>query len=117
MQTKFLSVCLLLFVAGCHSKKEKITAAQAFDREKWAVIEESDYPHRESMYHDLMASDTLRMIPKDSIVYLLGQPNRTDSNYLFYTISQERMGFWPLHTKTMVIKLAGDSVDWIKIHQ
>jgi hypothetical protein len=59
--------------------------------------------------------DSLR---KDEILDLLGQPDKIDGNYLFYRIAQQRLGFWPLHTKTLVIKFYEDStVEWIRIHE
>lgn len=77
-----------------------------------------DYPYRDNMLKDLLAKDTLHRVKKDSLLSLLGSPDRRDSNYLFYMIAQRRLGVLPLHTKTMVIKLTKDSaVEWVKIHE
>ena len=60
----------------------------------------------------------LRDLKRDEILELLGEPTRVDTNYLFYRVSQKRLGLWPIHTKSMVIQLAEDStVNWVKIHE
>lgn len=107
---------------ACNNKQnDKQTAASgeiAFNKTKWSLTNGADYPHRDSMLTDLMGSYELHGITKDSIITMLGQPSRTDSLYLFYRIAQKRIGFFPLHTKTLVFKLHPDStVLWIKIHE
>ena len=70
------------------------------------------------MLDDILYSDLIRSLGKDEILELLGEPDRSNDGYLYYTISQKRLVIWPLHTKTLVIKLTGDNnVDWIKIHE
>lgn len=77
-----------------------------------------DYPYRDKMLKDLITNHLLRGVKKEELVNMLGQPGRSDSDYLFYTIAQERLGFFPLHTKSLVIKLTKDStVEWRKIHE
>lgn len=89
-----------------------------FDKTKWKIKVGFDYPYRNDMFEDLMNNQGIRELKKLEILELLGEPNRSDCNYLFYTIDQKRIGFFPLHTKTMVIKFSGDgAVEWIKIHQ
>lgn len=75
-----------------------------------------DYPYRKQMLDDLISNQQLKGLKKDSVFHLLGQPDRTDSNYLFYRISQKRIGFFPLQTRTLVIKFTNDTVEWRKIH-
>ena len=79
---------------------------------------DSDYPYRNKMLKDLIASDTLKRLKKEEIINMLGEPDRIDSAYLFYPIAQERLGFFPLHTKTLVIKLSNDSTaNSVMIHK
>lgn len=93
-------------------------ADMTFEKAKWSLKKEDDYPYRDKMLSDLMESDTLKTLNKKEVLELLGKPNRTDENFLFYTVSQQRLAFWPLHTKTLVIKFAKeDSVEWVKIHE
>lgn len=95
-------------------KKQKIP----FDEIKWKAKQELDYPYREGMLKDLMSDPKWRKYKKDELLLILGKPNRIDNNYLFYTITQKRIGLWPLHTKTLVIKLADDGeINWMKIHE
>ena len=89
-----------------------------FDKEKWKMVQDNVYPYRDKMLQHLIASDTLRGLQKQQVLSLLGTPTRQDTGYLFYRIAQKRIGFFPLHTKTLVVHLPGDSiVKWIKIHQ
>ncbi len=90
----------------------------SFDKEKWAVKSDAAYAYREMMLQDLIDSKRLKQLKKAAILELLGMPDRTDSLYLFYTILQKRALFFPLQTKSMVIKLKdNDSVEWVKIHE
>lgn len=69
------------------------------------------------MLKDLIDNHPLNGIRKEELIDLLGQPDRSDKGYLFYSIAQRRIYFFPLQTKTLVIKLARDStVEWRKIH-
>ena len=89
-----------------------------FEKNRWIVQDGKDYPYRNEMLEDLMNHPELRKFDKSQVLDLLGQPDRVDSLYLFYKIAQERLGPWPLHTKTLVIKLSGDStLNKIMIHQ
>lgn len=88
-----------------------------FDKSRWNVSEGLDYPFRDRMVNDVVYNDTIRDLSKNEILDLLGEPDRINENYLYYLVDQKRIGNWPLHTKTMVIKLTGDSIEWIKIHQ
>ncbi len=98
-------------------KKETIPVA-AFDKIKWKTKENRDYPYRDKMLDYLMTSDTLKKLKKEEVLNLLGQPDRIDSAYLFYRINQQRLYFFPLHTKTLVIKLKeNDSVKPVMIHE
>jgi hypothetical protein len=84
------------------------------------VKNEKTYPYRDQMLKDLIADRRLTGIKRDSILRMLGEPTRTDSNYLFYTVAQEFLGKIPvpLHTRSLVIKFTGDStVQWVKIHE
>lgn len=88
--------------------KEERQQSIAFDREKWQDKDEFDYVYRNKMIMDLIDSETLKKLNEKEIIDLLGQPERIDSAYLFYRVSQEKIGFFPLHTTTLVVKLSGD---------
>ncbi len=126
MRIIFLIIPLLLFVLACNTEKKEISglvddgaiAEITFDKIKWRVKEGLDYPFRDRMLSSIVYNDTVRALNKDEILDLLGGPDRRNDGYLYYMISQRRLGFWPLHTKTLVIKLSEDStIDWIKIHE
>ncbi|WP_462221141.1 hypothetical protein [Ferruginibacter sp.] len=123
MQLKILLLLLAICCLACNNGKAKkevseTTTAIEFDTTKWRTKDGDDYPYRDELLTYLITNNKLKGWKKDSVVALLGQPDKIDSNYLFYSIAQNRIGFFPLHTKTLVIKLAADStVEWRKIHE
>ncbi len=122
---KFLLILLLPFCLACKDTRQEESDTskgakqeKVFDETKWKIKKDRDYPHRDNMLEDLIRNDSIRKFRKDEVLNLLGEPDRMDNNYLFYMITQKRIGFWPLHTKTLVIKLYEDStINWMKIHE
>ena len=118
MRITNLLVLFLLCLTSCHhfhSKDDK-----KFDKAKWATKEDNSYPYRNGMLKDLLSShDTLHGLKLAEVVDLLGQPNRTDSNFIFYNVDKTSVGgVFTLHTKTLVIKFNEDStVNWTRIHE
>lgn len=100
---------------------ETTSAAESdstFSPEKWKIKEGYEYWYRNSMLRDLMTDEDFRSLKRNEVLDLLGEPDRIDTNYLFYRVEQKRLGLWPIHTKTMVVKFAEDSlIEWIKIHE
>ena len=120
----FLPLCLFLLFsfaivnAVLNVRNRESEKGIAFDKAKWETKKGSDYPYRNKIVKELMATDTLKRLKKEQILTMLGEPNRSDNAYLFYTIAQERLGLFPLHTKTLVIKLSNDSTaNSVMIHQ
>ena len=122
----FISFLILCSCLACNREKsektdsldQKLTTEISFDKTKWRVKEGSNYPYRDQMLHDIVYNDTVRTLNKQKILELLGEPDKINEGYLYYRITQTRLGTWPLHTKTMVIKLSDDnSIEWIKIHK
>ncbi|WP_339889335.1 hypothetical protein [uncultured Flavobacterium sp.] len=111
---KIFFFILILFI----SCQKEVVDEISFDASKWSIKKEMDYPFRNQMLHGLIKSDTLKKLKKDSILELLGKPERINENHLYYMIAQERLGFWPLHSKFLVIKVdkKGDVV-FVKIYQ
>jgi hypothetical protein len=119
---------LFLFVScfACNTDKDEntenekmqATMEMVFDKVKWNTKEGKDYPYRDKMLKDVIYNDTIRTLIKEEIIDLLGKPDRINENFLYYRIAQKRLGFLPLHTKSMVIKLYEDNtIEWIKIHE
>ena len=117
MQIRNLLLFFLLCFLACKNKQDN--SAWKFDKVKWAVKKNNQYPYRDKMLKDLIDNYELHGLKKEEVLNMLGQPNRTDNGYLFYTVDQEVFAnILPLHTKTLVIKLTRDStVEWRKIHQ
>ncbi len=77
-----------------------------FDTEKWLTDDGGSFPYRERMLADLFADDKLKGLTKEQIVERLGQPTRTDKNYFFYLVTQDKIQFFTLRTKTLVIRFS-----------
>lgn len=113
-------LCFILVLTSCKKQNETVTVNQIieFNKEKWLIQDGYTYPNRDGMLPVLFANDTLKKLKRDDIYNLLGEPNRTDKNYLFYIVSQRRIGVFPLNTKTLVVKLQGnDSLNKVMIHE
>jgi len=141
MNNSMLFLILLIYIFGCkHVEEEKLesmgqamrfdlveddsifdssdTIAFELDKSKWIAKDGKDYPHRDEMLEGLLNSHILDTLMQEEVLALLGQPDRSDGQYLFYMIAQQRLSVWPLHTKTMVVKSKEDGiVDWVRIHE
>jgi outer membrane protein assembly factor BamE (lipoprotein component of BamABCDE complex) len=128
MKIKIISTLLFVVLCfACNPERENYSAEMvtkpesemAFDIAKWTTQEGKDYPYRKKMVNDILYNDTIRNLQKDQILTLLGEPSfyRKDTNYLYYMINQKRLGPWPLHTTSLVIKFSENKVEWIKIHE
>ncbi|HZV68558.1 MAG TPA: hypothetical protein VFG10_03410 [Saprospiraceae bacterium] len=131
MQIRTYFFYLLFSCLACHNNHDEKSESEVptenidsiipnetvFDKIKWQSKEGKDYPYREKMLKDVMTNQDLKRLKEDEILDLLGKPDRIDSNYIFYVIDQKRLGSWPLHTKTMIIKFSDDSIEWVKIHE
>jgi hypothetical protein len=104
---------LVLMVRDFHDGPDKKIP---FDKTRWNAASAVKDTYRHQMLDALMASDTLKKCDRNEVLDLLGPPNRTDGEYLFYTIQEDRLGLVLLHVKTMVVKFENDSVEWVKIH-
>ena len=135
MKVKTIYIAIALFLGGTFfSVSEMIKGREGFFREfipvdtpkeirkfnqnDWAIKTDDGYPYRAAMLDDVVFNKRIRALKKDSLMVVLGRPDRKNENYLYYLIDQNRIGFWPLNTKTMVIKLSDSlSIEWIKIHE
>jgi len=126
MKRKIFLAILFLSTFSCTSTGEEKSeveetgtmAETKFDEIKWKTKKDLDYPFREEMLDDLISNHLPKELKRGEILDLLGQPDRIDSSYLFYRVFQKRIGFFPLHTTTLVIKLSPDStINWVKIHK
>ena len=106
--TAFILACLFLIISEISAVKKEPKVEITFDKTKWLTKDGLDYPYRNKMLQDLIINKKLKKLKKEEILELLGQPDRIDSAYLFYRIAQQRLQFFPLHTKTLVIKLTND---------
>lgn len=115
MPVRIFLIAVFVSFLAC---KNAVRQQDKFDKIKWAAKKDADYPYREAMLKDLVAGYMVHGVKRDTVLSLLGGADRSDGNYLFYTIEQQRLGVFPLHTKTLVIKFKQDStLEWAKIHE
>jgi len=115
---KNLFFILLISVISCKNKTND-KEEQKFNRSKWVIKEGKNYLYRDKMLNDVVYNIKLKGFRKDSVLQLLGQPDRTDTNYFFYIIDQHFFGDVPvpISTKSLVIKFINDTVEWRKIKE
>ena len=88
-----------------------------FEKSKWQIKKGWGYEYRNAMLNDLVSDPEIRKLDEEGIVELLGEPSRKNGNYLYYTIDQKRAILFPLHTKSLVVKMNQDTIEWMKIHE
>lgn len=125
MRLSLFIIPFLFFCFACNTEQKETSDQEnleikteiTFDKTKWMTMDGKDYPYRDQMLNDIVYNDTVRGLTKNEIITLLGEPDRINEGHLYYMITQKRILFWPLKTKTLVIKLFDEStIDWIKIH-
>ena len=119
-------IILLIVIIGfisCKEEKETVESLQKetiieLNKVNWNKKEADDYLYRELLIDSVIENKELRSLGQNELLNVLGEPNRMENNHLYYTISQKKLGFWPLNQKTLVIKYSeNDTIIWIKIHE
>lgn len=107
----------LSLLCSCNNKKADANSQVKFDKVKWQTKDGDAYPYRDAMLDNLIDSVNLKRIPYDSLINILGQPDRVNEGHLYYNISGKKVGVFTFGTKSFVIKLKPDStVEWRKIY-
>ncbi|PKA82050.1 hypothetical protein ATE92_0175 [Ulvibacter sp. MAR_2010_11] len=122
LNKRIFIVSLLVCCYACKNDAKEnnnlLEEGMVFDHTKWQAKEGDNYIYRDKMLNDVVYNDTVRSLNKEEILVLLGEPDRINENVLYYTIDKKQLGFWTLHTRTMVIQFSdSNTVDWIKIHE
>ncbi|RZJ28659.1 MAG: hypothetical protein EOO48_09315 [Flavobacterium sp.] len=105
-----------LISSQINATKEEREAGEVFDQSKWNEKSDDNFDNRNKMIKDLMQSGKLKKVKKNEVIALLGEPDRSDGAYLFYRVSQQRLGFFTLHATTLVIKIS-ENGNSIMIHE
>ena len=93
--------------------------ANAWDSQKKRQVYDGDWPPRQCMVDDLMASRRLLGMPKSEVFDLLGPPDNSPSphrHYYSYYLGRQRRGFIRLDPEELVIEFGDDgklSRHWI----
>ena len=125
MHSKLFFLLFLMAVFACNSpdgeqstQQEDSEDTKEFDKDKWKSRDDTGYTYRADMIDDVLYNDTVRSLSRTEVLALFGEPDRINELYFYYTISQKKLGFWPLHSKTMVIKFQDENtIEWIKVHE
>lgn len=84
----------------------------------WQSDRYGNYPYREMLYANVMKDDSIRALSQKQLLNMLGTPDRSEDNYMYYIIKRKKIGFLTLHTQTLVIKYKDSlHLDWMKIHE
>ena len=118
MDVRFLIfVWVLSFNTSCSALQE-----EKFDRNRWLIKEDIEFPYRNRMLSDLIRNHKLVGLDYRQVVDLLGEPNFGDSGRFAYDIVED-YGFDidPVYTKSLQFLLDKDSsvisyeiVEWEK---
>lgn len=84
---------------------------ERFDKTRWTENDDPAFPPvaRKYMINDLIASYKLKGLKYNDVVALLGNPNGTDSNEIFYNVDMKYDVIDPVYVKSLIINFK-DSV-------
>lgn len=87
------------------------TQREAFNKEKWAIVEDGIYPYRNPMVSDLISRYKLENVSYVELTSLLGTPQSSEVNKVFYQVDIEykMLSVDPCYIKNLEISLYGDS--------
>ncbi len=107
-----LTVCIFACKGNAEENPKKV-----FDKELWKAKDtHGNYSYRDEMLEDLVYKVKLKGIKKEEVIAMLGEPDRTNEEYLYYEVLAKEVGAFPLHKKFLVLKMAKDNtVEWRKI--
>ncbi len=123
---RILILFLLFLTISCKDNSQESTnlteqtvaKEHLFDALKWKIKKEDAYPYRSQMLDDLVYNVPLKGLTKEELLTVLGPADRTDGDYLFYTIAMDHVMGYPLNSTNLVIKIGADGkVAWRKIHK
>jgi len=84
-----------------------------FDKTKWQVFIDGQYPNRRAMLKDLTTNYKLKGLSYNQLIDLIGEPVKymnEDSNKIFYPVLEDYgSDIDPVHTIDLTIKLGADS--------
>ncbi|MBD3581233.1 hypothetical protein [Flavobacterium selenitireducens] len=113
---KIILIGLILFGYACQRETREVPQIP-FDKAKWDMTGENGYPYRDNMLSDLMDDQELKGLTREKLFDKLGQPTRTQDDYVYYRILEQKLGFATLHTKTLVLHIENDEVNKVLIHE
>lgn len=101
---------------SCQGNSEN-NPKKAFDKELWKVKDiRGEYSFRDEMLDSLVYREKIKGLTKEEVIKMLGKPDWTNKEYLYYEADAKGVGFFSLHKKYLVLKLAKDStMEWRKI--
>ncbi|NUY79563.1 hypothetical protein HUK80_01550 [Flavobacterium sp. MAH-1] len=123
MKIKIVVLLLCMSVLACkndnheNASETKSETEIGFDSAKWKTRQGQEFPYRAQMLDDLVQSKKLKGLKKSEVLNLLGEPTRTDKNYMFYEVNRDKIEFFTLRAKTLVLRFSPeDMVEAVLIH-
>ena len=111
-----IAASALLIFLSCKDNKEE-NPKKTFDKELWKAKDtDGNYSFRDEMLDNLVYKVKLKGLTKQEVITMLGEPDRTNEDYLYYEVLSKEVGAIPFSKKFLVIKLdKNDTVEWRKI--
>jgi hypothetical protein len=105
-------ICMtLLFAVLLLSCQEK------FDRNKWRIKDDLEYPYRENMVRDLTQGHKLIGLKYSQVIDLLGQPNLDEDSVLSYDLYIDYGVEDVQYAKYLKINLVADTVSSFRVEE
>lgn len=89
---------------------------QKFTREAWSYSDGLNFPSRDNILPDLLASHPLKGLSHYQLQQLLGTPQQSDDSKFIYTYEIENTGYRynpkkkPVHIKNLLVYFNKDSI-------
>ena len=111
MRTKdvFVIFLLLIMLSAC-------SRPQKFTREAWSYSDGLNFPSRDNILQDLLASHPLKGLNHYQLQQLLGTPQQSDNSKFIYIYEIENTAYTynpkkkPVHIKNLLVYLSKDSI-------
>lgn len=104
MKTFIILIFIVVFLSSC-KRQEK------FDKQKWNVKSDMEYPFRNNMLNDLTSNYKLAGMSYAQIINLLDSPDFKENNKLGYTILEDYgQDIDPIRGKNLIFTMSNDTI-------
>lgn len=100
---KFSIAIFIIILLGCNTQIK-------FDKTKWALKDDIEYPYRDAMLKDLTTNYKLSGLKYSELISLLGPPQISDSTSLSYQVILHYNVIDPDYSKDLEFVFNKDSI-------